>query len=423
MVFPFIAAFIDMCCGETDSCPLTKVCSQYTELMTFGLKLGSTSGWTELELRKLQRNIHHFKTIAREVFGEYHTSDMGTRKSHLLDHLVSDIRRVGGLQHIEAGPYEHSHVHFKNAYRQTSQRRSTGLEETYSKFNMEECVMRAKKMLKEATGTEETKKDDEDSPDYRLPDKGFEFSFLELTDAFTSARTLFRSGTEHADAKDLCSLQGILRDEMIQFLLQVGFQGGTAFITLLEEVLGDITSGNYKKRASCRKTVTLSCLKSLFFKGGFLPTIEDYDEEANSIIFRENYEPVNQRAVADVCFGSGKRPRFSFVLLRAEKGQVWVSKVVAFIRINVDSNRQCSGETEFALVRYMQVVRPENNIQKELGCVVLRWATDEDNDARARANFELHITHGINENLDEAAPWYGFHPISSILRDCSSSSK
>ena len=201
-------------------------------------------------------------------------------------------------------------------------------------------------MLKEATGTEETKKDDEDSPDYRLPDKGFEFSFLELTDAFTSARTLFRSGTEHADAKNLCTLQGILRDEMIQFLLQVGFQGGTAFITLLEEVLGDITSGNYKKTASCRKTVTLSCLKSLFFKGGFLPTIEDYDEEANSIIFRENYEPVNQRAVADVCFGSGKRPRFSFVLLRAEKGQVWVSKVVAFIRINVDSNRQCSGETE-----------------------------------------------------------------------------
>ena len=42
--------------------------------------------------------------------------------------------------------------------------------------------MRAKKMLKEATGTEETKKDDEDSPEYRLPDKGFEFSFLELTD-------------------------------------------------------------------------------------------------------------------------------------------------------------------------------------------------------------------------------------------------
>ena len=39
MVFPFVAAFIDMCCGETDSCPLTKVCSQYTELMTFSLKL------------------------------------------------------------------------------------------------------------------------------------------------------------------------------------------------------------------------------------------------------------------------------------------------------------------------------------------------------------------------------------------------
>ena len=86
-------------------------------------------------------------------------------------------------------------------------------------------------MLKEATGTEETKKDEEDSPEYRLPDKDFQFSFLELTDTFTSAGTLFWSGTEHAGAKDLCSFQGILRNEMIQFLLQVGFQGGTAFIT------------------------------------------------------------------------------------------------------------------------------------------------------------------------------------------------
>ena len=67
MVFPFFAAFIDMCCEETDSCPLTKVCSQYTELMTFSLKLGYTSGWTEAELKSLQRNINHFKAIAREV--------------------------------------------------------------------------------------------------------------------------------------------------------------------------------------------------------------------------------------------------------------------------------------------------------------------------------------------------------------------
>ena len=100
MFFPFVAAFIDICCEETDPCPLTKVCSQYRELlMTFSFKLGFTSGWTELELRKLQRNIHHFKTNARDVLGEYHTSDMGTRKWHLSNHLVSDIRRVGSLRH------------------------------------------------------------------------------------------------------------------------------------------------------------------------------------------------------------------------------------------------------------------------------------------------------------------------------------
>ena len=104
--------------------------------------------------------------------------------------------------------------------------------------------------------------------------------------------------------------------------------------------------------------------KKCFFKGGFLPTIDDYDEESSGIMFREGYETVDQRAVADVCFVSGKLPRFSFVLLRAEKGQVWVYKVVAFIRINVDSKGRCGGETEYALVRYMQVVRPEKKFKK-----------------------------------------------------------
>ena len=42
-------------------------------------------------------------------------------------------------------------------------------------------------MLKEAKGIEERKKDDEISPEYRLPDKGFDFSLLEFTDAFASA--------------------------------------------------------------------------------------------------------------------------------------------------------------------------------------------------------------------------------------------
>ena len=74
MVFPFVAAFIDRCSGDEESHPLTKVCSRYTELMTWTLQIGSSQGWTEADVNKLQKLIDSFKTIARDVLGEYHPS-------------------------------------------------------------------------------------------------------------------------------------------------------------------------------------------------------------------------------------------------------------------------------------------------------------------------------------------------------------
>ena len=66
----------------------------------------------------------------------------------------------------------------------------------------------------------------------------------------------------------------------------------------------------------------------------------------------------------DYCFGSGKRPTFSYILIQTLNNRVWVGKAVSFLRIKCNLATKGSPEKEFAFVRYMQKIPPENSIQK-----------------------------------------------------------
>ena len=150
---------------------------------------------------------------------------------------------------------------------------------------------------------------------------------------------------------DLASLQGLIPKEMIHFLSQVGFQGGNALTTLLEEELRRMTSKKYESNSSWRKRVSITSLKSLFLEeGDFLTTISDYDNSSRSIIYNDSYPPISQRAIADYCFGSGKRPTFSYLLIQTLNNRVWVGKAVAFLRIKCNFATKGSPEKEFAFV-------------------------------------------------------------------------
>ena len=307
--------------------------------MTWTLQIRSSQGWTEADVNKLQKLIDSFKTNARDVLGEYHTSNMGTRKWLLLDHLACDIRRTGGLRHIDAGPYENSHVNFKQAYRQSSQRKATGLEETFSKFNAEECFARAGRLLYERVNKNSS--DETTVTATHSPDNGFKFNFLDYIDAYTLSLKLLRSGTAQANVGDLASLQGLIPKEMVHFLSQVGFQGGNVLTALLEEELRRMTSKKYESNSSWRKRVSITSLKSLFLEeGGFLPTISDFDNSLRSIIYNDSYLPISQRAIADYCFGSDKRQTYSYLLIKTLHKRVWVGKAVAFLRIKCNFARK-----------------------------------------------------------------------------------
>ena len=93
---------------------------------------------------------------------------------------------------------------------------------------------------------------------------------------------------------------------------------------------------------------------------------------------------------------------------------MWVAKVVALVRLSVDMNG-ATDDNEFALVRFMELVPPADNVDKKLGCVVLRWATDEDEDPRESCLSVAYTTVNRKISTDRVAPWYGLVPVSTIL--------
>ena len=58
---------------------------------------------------------------------------MGTSKWNMLDHLVRDISRTGGLRYLTGSMYEKAHKIFKEAYARTSKRSQSAMTETIRK--------------------------------------------------------------------------------------------------------------------------------------------------------------------------------------------------------------------------------------------------------------------------------------------------
>lgn len=48
----------------------------------------------------------------------------------MLDHICEDIQRLRGLQFSDAGLFEYTHTRFKKAYKGTSRRTESAMEET-----------------------------------------------------------------------------------------------------------------------------------------------------------------------------------------------------------------------------------------------------------------------------------------------------
>ena len=132
MVFPFVGMMVDRACGEVGTAVTTRLFVLYSEIVQLFLSHTQQESvlWNERKLNFLQHKIQNFKKTATQLYSDHHASDLCTTKMHMLDHIVDDIRRFGGLRYCDASLYEYSHTMVKSAHRATSRRRNSAMTET-----------------------------------------------------------------------------------------------------------------------------------------------------------------------------------------------------------------------------------------------------------------------------------------------------
>ena len=134
---------------------------------------------------------------------------------------------------------------------------------------------------------------------------------------------------EHANCEDLLSLRDSHNVNVIRFLTQLGYQGSAAFRMLLLEEMGNLSVKIPNQK------IYITCVKSCCLSGGFVPRLENFDEQWNRTMIEDNYKHVPQRLIADYSFGSGKRAKYLYVVLRADDDAVWVAKQLRLLGLTL----------------------------------------------------------------------------------------
>ncbi|MEM1002919.1 MAG: hypothetical protein AAGH46_09755 [Bacteroidota bacterium] len=159
----------------------------------------------------------------------------------------------------------------------------------------------------------------------------------------------------------------------IMFLRQVGDQGGDALLNVLRgHVHGD--EDEYLEYLQKIKVV-----KTGVVFGGYSCDLDCYNDKMKEIDTLKLKRRVFQRYVAAEMY-CGQKDRYSYVIIGAGKGEneksiYWVGQVRGLF------SHVVSNETkEFAIIRYMEPVKPLDELEESLGCAIFRWSTDDEVD-------------------------------------------
>lgn len=77
----------------------------------------------------VREEVQKFKAIVGETFDARCITSLCTLKFHLLDHFLKDLNQFMTLELLSSSVFERFNVHIKQAYRSTSQRRGSVLQE------------------------------------------------------------------------------------------------------------------------------------------------------------------------------------------------------------------------------------------------------------------------------------------------------
>lgn len=391
-VFPFVAAFVDRITGcQRDG--ITAVHTLYSELLKILFDDVETYGLGNDEADKVEYMIDHLKKECKKVFGPYVEKGMYTLKFHLLDHLVPDLKRYGSLDVLDGGPYEYFNTVVKLHYRLTSKRKSSALEETVQRMSTNLLASETdRKEVKDLfySVTKEGESDGIESRQQYLVRDGITISFRHL-----------KAVLETPD----CSTAETVRREIQSALPEVDNQ---VLIELIEkEVMSDMPG-------------TIDCdIKVTVVKTGFIhsfrtPTILDFNTQKCKVIYKpnDNKKKTRKRIFATSSFGPSKKPMHSTIFMKGkydenDEYEFWFGKTLLLFRISCEEKTYSK---EFALVKFFTCCRPTDNIDKILGCICLRWETEDG----------LDHSNSVFKDKDtiRAGEQYGLIPFQSICGTC-----
>jgi len=391
-VFPFVSMFIDRVCGERWG-PLTTISTMYIDLVQRILEREDNEQWTYDEVNRIGKYIKQFKLVIMKVLKPYQTSGFNTIKFHLLNHITEHIMMYGDLRMIEARFYENRHITYKEQYRRTSKRKSTGHEETMGRINLKNIINNIAKGGHEEQLIYKTK--------------------LGLTKRGTKIKlSLFRQLLNKLRGK-LKGTEGVIQEELliniskqfsncyINLFKLLGDQEGECLLNLMKERVYE-DEGNYYEHI-CHIMV----VKSGTVEGGFVSNLDDINPVRYEIENVRRMRKMTQRYVADSNYGSSNNKRNSFVMIRVNtegrnENIYWIGQARLLFWHVVDNIPK-----EFAMIRFMETTKPLDELEATLGCIILRWSTDDGIDYTKRKQL-YEVNH-------PPSGWYDIIEVSSIV--------
>ena len=157
--------------------------------------------------------------------------------------------------------------------------------------------------------------------------------------------------------------------------------------------------------------MTLTTVTSAYVPGIETPNLDHYDELSNEIRVPADQLRKTQRIVSTREFYGSSTLRQDSVLLAApssnEDGKItlWVRKVLGIFRIPSSALRKRADiqDQEVAFVQYYEVIRPQDNIDKALQCICMKWCCGDSDDAAT-----------LRKKMDSGVKWFNLLPVSSI---------
>ena len=352
MVFPFVCAFLDRKTQETSGV-LTKISTMNSSLLTMLYYEIDRKGLTAERLSTLRDRIRMLKIDMASFYKRFTQTGLFTLKFHLLDHLAEDLSKYCSLAYLDSSPFEQYNAVIKMHYRKTSRRHATAFQETIGRIGSS-----TKTISENLRTTERT-----DNTPQSLVKNGTSTTLHNLRNSTASVTTT-------ALEEVLENLKSHIVDSDIPVLIQ-----------LIDDQLREECAGVHDT------AVHIIFVNSGFIDGCEVPTLDDYDEELNIVPynFKAKVGLAEQRVIASNCFGSSSKNHHSTVILRGrgDVDEFWFAQVISLFHISVPQ-RNYSKQVSF--LRYFHVTEPSDQIDRILGCICLRWETEDGVDHTKRQN-------------------------------------